>query len=93
MCTCRARGLTVCLVCCGLLLAPFGAKNPPSAAVGHVLTAASSTATVAGVQLRLYTVPNTVIGAAHRLPVELRAAMYEPDKSLQVVEIGLHPWL
>jgi hypothetical protein len=63
-----------------VVLAPAGAKNPPAAAVGHVLTVASSTATVTDLQLRLYTVPDTVTGAVHRLPFELRAAMYERDK-------------
>jgi hypothetical protein len=58
-----------------LLLAPLGAKNPPAAAVGHILTAASSTAT--GADLRLYTLPNTVTGAVHRSPVELRATLMD----------------
>jgi hypothetical protein len=90
MCRCRARGLTACLVCCGLLFAPLGAKNPPAAAIGHVLTAVSSTATMTGAHLR--TVPDAVTGAAHRLPIEQRAAMYEPDKSLEAADIGLHSW-
>jgi hypothetical protein len=81
MCKCRTRGFTACLVCCGLLFGPLGAKNPPATAVGHVLTAANSTATVSGVHLRLYATPNTVTGTTHRLPIELRAAMYELDKS------------
>jgi hypothetical protein len=87
MCKCSARGFTVCLVCCGLLLAPFGAKNPPASAVGHVLTAASSTGTVGNVHLWLHTIPNTVTGATNRFPLEIRVAMYEPGKHVAVADI------
>jgi hypothetical protein len=80
VCKCVARGLTVCLVCFGVVLAPVGAKNPPSAVVGHVLTMASSTGSISSVQLG-YSALNTVTGAVHRLPIDLpRLAAYEPDK-------------
>jgi len=84
MCKCgKTRGLTACLVCCGLLLAPFGAKNPPVAAVGHVLTAASSTGSIASVLAVVYGIPSTVTGAVHRLPTDLpRPALHEPDRKL-----------
>jgi len=83
MCKCeKTRGLTACLVCCGLLFAPLGAKNPPAAAVGHVLTTAVAGSTsLVGTAHLLYSLPNTVTGAVHRLPAELpRPAMHEPDK-------------
>jgi hypothetical protein len=73
MCRCEARGLTTCLVCCGLLFAPFGAKNPPSTAVGHVLTAPSSTGSISSVSL-MYGIPSTVTGAVRRLPTDLPKA-------------------
>jgi hypothetical protein len=83
MCKCGHRGLTACLVCCGLFFAPLGAKNPPTAAVGHVLTTvASSTASTSSAQ-PVYSVPNAVTGVLHRLPVKLhRPAVLQPDKDL-----------
>jgi len=83
MCKCGARRLTTCLVCCGLLFAPLGAQNPPAAAVGHNLTAPSSTGSIASVSASVvYGIPSTVTGAAHRLPVELpKPAFHEPDRS------------
>jgi hypothetical protein len=79
MCSCKVRGFTAGLVCCCLVLAPFGAKNPPASAVGHVLlTTASSTASISMVT---FSIPNTATGAVHRLPIELpRPAAHEPDK-------------
>jgi len=90
MCKCRARGLTICLVCFGLLSAPVGATNPPAAAVGHVLNAGSSTASIS---IGTFSTPNTVTGAAHRLPFEVRAAMYERDKPADSGLLPLWEWV
>ncbi len=81
MCTCRTRGFTACLVCCGLLFAPLGATNPPATAVGQLLPAPVAGSTVSiGSALVAYPVADTVTGALHRLPTELpRAAVHEPD--------------
>jgi hypothetical protein len=81
MCKCRARGFTACIVCCGLLFASVGAKNPPASAVGHVLTASVAGSTVSiGNGLLLSPLPDTVTGAVHRLPTELpRPAMHDPS--------------
>jgi hypothetical protein len=82
MCSCR-RGLTICAVCFGLLSAPVGATNPPAAAVGHILNAGSS---VASVSFQTFSTPNTVTGSVHRLPLEVRVAMYERDKPVESLQ-------
>jgi hypothetical protein len=84
MCKCGARALTTGLVCCGLLFAPLGAKNPPAAAVGQLLSAsvAGSTVSIGSALLVAHPVADTMTGALHRLPTELpRAAVHEPDKT------------
>lgn len=81
MCSCGKRALTVGLVCCGFL---YGA-NPPAAAVGHVLTMASSagsTVTAGSGVVQYPAPPSMVTGAALTMPVALpRARQHEPDKS------------
>ena len=77
MCTCRTRGLTVCLVCAALVAGPFGA--PPASVIGQILTAPSSTASIATVGVG-YSVPNSVTGFVYRLPIALsKAPAHQPD--------------
>jgi hypothetical protein len=59
-------------------LSPTGAKTPPASVVGHILTAASSTATL---NAPMYVTINSVTGAMHRLPAELpKPSPQEPDR-------------
>jgi hypothetical protein len=77
MCSCRTRGLTACLVCVALVVGPFGA--PSASVVGQILTAPSSTTSIATVGAG-YSIPNTTAGFVHRLPIELpKPPIYKPD--------------
>jgi len=90
MCKCRrARGFTICAVCLGLLSAPVGAINPPAAVVGHILNAGSPVATALALKV---STPNTVTGAVHRLPPEVRAAIYEHDPPVESGLLTPLPW-
>jgi hypothetical protein len=57
----------------------LGAKNPPMAAVGHILNVETS---LASISTTTFSAPNTVTSATHRLPFEERTSMYERDKPL-----------
>jgi hypothetical protein len=78
MCNCRTRGLTVCFVCAALVVGSFGA--PSASVVSQIVTAPSSTASIATV-IAGYSTPNTVTGFVHGLPVELpKPAKHQPDR-------------
>ena len=71
MCQCKARGFTACAVCLGLILAPFGGRNPPASVVSQILSvpvvATTSTVTMASVG-HYVEIADTVTGALRRVP-------------------------
>lgn len=70
MCQCKARGLTACAVCLGLIFAPVGAKNPPASVVGQLLLApAVNTASVSIASVAHFVqIADTVTGEVRLIP-------------------------